>query len=311
MQSKVLSLVLSCSLLVSSATLVAQSATADSSIPVYTPTVTNEGLVTSIGSDSMGTLLTSWVSSYQKVQPKIQIQVSSRGSASAPAALLEGTADIGPMTRPLKENESKNFMLKYGFEPTQINTAFAAAYVTVNASSPYTTISFTDLEKMFSAKPQRSTTATDNQFVAVVLNADAPAVQFFKQQVLLQQDWNKKVKFVTSAADFEASLKASPRAVGISDTRGLNLVGMKTLPVSKSASDQAIKADADTIFSLSYPLARSMSIYFVKTPGEKIDASTKDFMSYVLSSQGQEIVVAQGLIPLTADRVATERAKLE
>ena len=74
-------------------------------LPTYEAQKLDAGVLSSVGSDSMGGLMEVWVNAYRKVQPGIQVQITSGGSAAAPAALIEGTADLGPMARPMKSAE--------------------------------------------------------------------------------------------------------------------------------------------------------------------------------------------------------------
>lgn len=68
-----------------------------------------DGVITSVGSDSMGELMNVWVEHYKKLRPKVTVQLTSGGSAAAPAALIEGSANIGPMARPMKPSGGGRF----------------------------------------------------------------------------------------------------------------------------------------------------------------------------------------------------------
>ncbi len=111
--------------------------------------------LTAIGSDSMGTLMRRWVDSYSAKDSEVSMQVVSRGSATAPAALLEGMADLGPMARPMKTTELSQFRSRYGFEPTQIRTAVAATVILVSAENPIEKISLKELDSIFSIARKR------------------------------------------------------------------------------------------------------------------------------------------------------------
>jgi phosphate transport system substrate-binding protein len=43
-----------------------------------------------------------------------------------------------------------------------------------------------------------------------------------------------------------------------------------------------------------YPLGRTLYVYVAKKPGEPLPPVVKEFLSFVLSKQGQEIVVKDG-----------------
>jgi phosphate transport system substrate-binding protein len=60
-----------------------------------------------------------------------------------------------------------------------------------------------------------------------------------------------------------------------------------------------------------YPLNRFLYIYINKAPGKPLDPMVKEFVKLVLSKEGQEVVVKDGYLPLPADIVKQELAKVE
>ena len=59
-----------------------------------------------------------------------------------------------------------------------------------------------------------------------------------------------------------------------------------------------------------YPLSRFMYIYVNKVPGRPLPPLEREFLKMVLSREGQEIVVKDGYIPLTATLAARAREAL-
>src|ERR1044071_7099099 len=57
------------------------------------------GNVNSIGSDTLNNLMTLWAEGFRKQYPNVKIKIEGKGSRTAPPALIEGTAQIGPMSR--------------------------------------------------------------------------------------------------------------------------------------------------------------------------------------------------------------------
>src|SRR5262245_58196234 len=81
----------------------------DEKLPEYKPTVGVSGSIKSVGSDTMGNLMTLWGEGFRKSYPGVKIEVESKGSNTAPPALIEGTATFGPMSRPMKPSEIDDF----------------------------------------------------------------------------------------------------------------------------------------------------------------------------------------------------------
>jgi phosphate transport system substrate-binding protein len=76
---------------------------ADAPLPSYKPVAGVSGTLNSVGSDTLNNLMTYWAEAFQKVYPNVKIQVEGKGSATAPPALTKGTAQLGPMSRAMKQ----------------------------------------------------------------------------------------------------------------------------------------------------------------------------------------------------------------
>src|SRR5262245_21639722 len=74
----------------------------DPSIPAYKAVSGISGNLNSIGSDTLNNLMTLWAEGFKKVYPNVNIQIEGKGSSTAPPALIEGTAQLGPMSRPMR-----------------------------------------------------------------------------------------------------------------------------------------------------------------------------------------------------------------
>ena len=114
-------------------------AAVDPAIPTYTKTTGVSGNLSSVGSDTLANLMTLWAEAYKKEYPNVNIQIQAAGSSTAPPALTEGTANLGPMSRKMKDVELQAFEQKYGYKPTAIPVAVDALAVFVhkdNRSGP-------------------------------------------------------------------------------------------------------------------------------------------------------------------------------
>ncbi len=78
------------------------------------------GTVISIGSDTLANLMDCWSESFKKLHPNVTFQIESKGSNTAPAALTEGSAMLGPMSRAMETGEEDAFEAKHGFKPTRV-----------------------------------------------------------------------------------------------------------------------------------------------------------------------------------------------
>ena len=63
------------------------------------------GNVSSVGSDTLNNLMTLWSEKLKQFYPNINIQVEGKGSSTAPPALIFATAQLGPMSRAMKQKK--------------------------------------------------------------------------------------------------------------------------------------------------------------------------------------------------------------
>jgi len=68
-----------------------------------------------------------------------------------------------------------------------------------------------------------------------------------------------------------------------------------------------------TVLNHSYPLTRTIKMYFNRVPGESTDPKLKEFLRYVLSREGQEAVQREGrgYLPMLAPFAESELRKLD
>src|SRR5258705_2126566 len=63
------------------------------------------GNLSSVGSDTMVNMMTLWAEGFRKMYPNVNTQIEGKGSSTAFPALIEGTAQLGPMSREAKPTE--------------------------------------------------------------------------------------------------------------------------------------------------------------------------------------------------------------
>src|ERR1044072_4087088 len=78
------------------------------------------GSLSSVGSDTLNNLMTFWSEKFNKFYPNVKMQVEGKGSSTAPPALIAGTAQLGPMSRTMKNTEIEDFEKKFGYKPTPV-----------------------------------------------------------------------------------------------------------------------------------------------------------------------------------------------
>src|SRR5271168_118071 len=67
----------------------------DPQIPAYKPVQIGSAEIKSVGSDTMGDLMRNWAAQFTKLNPAVKIEAESKGSSTAPAALIDGASQLG------------------------------------------------------------------------------------------------------------------------------------------------------------------------------------------------------------------------
>ena len=71
-----------------------------------------------------------------RLYPNVKMQIEGKGSSTAPPALIDGTAQFGPMSRPMKADEIDEFEKKFGYKPTALPTSIDMLAVYVHKDNP-------------------------------------------------------------------------------------------------------------------------------------------------------------------------------
>src|SRR5690554_3361104 len=123
----------------------------DPALAVYERASGVSGSISSVGSDTLVNLMTLWAEEFKRHYPNVNIQIQAAGSSTAPPALTEGTANIGPMSRPMKDSEKQAFEQKYGYKPVEIPVAIDALAVFVHKDNPIKSLDIEQVDAIFSS----------------------------------------------------------------------------------------------------------------------------------------------------------------
>lgn len=291
---------------------VAGSASADAvdpALPVYKPASGVSGSLKSVGSDTMNNLMTHWFEEYKKLYPNVQTELEGKGSSTAPTALIEGQAQFGPMSRPMKQSEIDNFEKKFGYKPTPVSAAIDALEVFVHKDCPLDEISLEKVRKIFSVQGKDMTwgdigvtdPAWANKPISLYgRNSASGTYGYFKEHALGNNDFKPTVKEQPGSSGVIQGIATDKFAMGYSGI-GYKTADVKGLKLSKADGEPAFEATAENCYSGDYPLARFLYFYVNHKPGTTMEPLRAEFIKMVLSRQGQEAVNKDGYIPITAE----------
>ncbi len=286
----------------------------DEKLPVYATVSGVSGNLNSVGSDTLNNLMTYWAEGFQAAYPSVNIQIEGKGSGTAPTALTEAIAQLGPMSREMKANEMDAFEKKYGYKPTAIKVAIDALAVFVHKDNPIKGLTLAQVDSIFSSTFKRGGKNIDTWDKAGLAewagkpisiygrNSASGTYGFFKEHTLSKGDYKATVKEQAGSSGVVQGVASDLTSIGYSGI-GYVTSGVKALPLGEKA-DKLISPDYEHALSGEYPLSRFLLVYVNKKPGQPLDTLTLEFVKFVLSKAGQEMVVKDGYFPLPSEAVS-------
>ena len=285
----------------------------DADLPEYKPVSGISGNLNSIGSDTLNNMMLLWAEGFRAIYPNVNIQVQGAGSSTAPAALIEGTAQLGPMSRAMTGGEMDTFEAKYGYRPTEVKVAIDALAVFVHRDNPIKGLSLPEVDAIFSStyKLGHSPIKTwgeaglsgdwnNRPFSLYGRNSVSGTYGFFKNVALGGGDFDgSRYQEQPGSSTVVQSIAADRFGIGYSGI-GYLTSGVRALPLALKKGDALAEPTAENCLTGEYPLARFLYIYVNKNPREAMDSLTFEFLRYINSKQGQEVVVKDGFYPLPA-----------
>ena len=310
-----------------------------SGVPAYKPAPALTGHLQSVGADTMETLMKYWIEDFQKLYPGVKIDMEAKASGTAGPALTEGKADLGPVAREMLPAEEQQFEKKFGYKPYAVRVA-GGSYRTpgkthaiaffVNEKNPIEKLSFAQLDAIFSSTRKRGYKDATKWGDAGLTGewADKPIhlwglirpngiAHFLEDRVLNGGQWKSGIEERTTVGSLAAldatnqGVAKDPYAIGYAGF-GNTMPGVKTVALAGNSNGPYYKGTFEEVLDQKYPLSRVIYIYVNKAPGQPLDPKAREFLKFVLSAQGQDDVVKEGVfLPLPTAMVKEELAKLK
>jgi len=285
----------------------------DENLGKYEAVAGISGNISSVGSDTLNNLMTLWAEGFRKHYPNVNFAVEGKGSTTAPVALIDGTSDIGPMSRAMKDEEINKFEKKYGYKPSYVGVAIDALAVFVHKDNPVESLSLQEVDAIFSQtrKGGHSEDITkwgqvgltgdwDNADVVLYgRNSASGTYGFFKSKALFKGDYKASVKEQPGSAAVVQSVGVDRNAIGYSGI-GYATADVKAVPLAKQGADlsDAVLPTFETVQE--FPLSRFLYVYVNARPNSELDPVRREFVRFIYSRQGQESVIQDGYLPVTA-----------
>lgn len=282
------------------------------------------GTLNAAGSDTMLELQTLMAEEFRKLYPQVKVQVEGKGSSTAPPALIEGTVQLGNMSRRMKNKEIDAFEEKFGYPPTRFDVALDTLAVFVNRDNPISSLDLTQVDAIFSKTRKCGASADvsvwgqlglgdDWETAPISLygrNAASGTYGYFKDHAMCKGDYKDSVKEQPGSASVVQGIEKDRYGIGYSGI-GYATSGVRAVPLAPAPGQPAVTATSENAADGSYPLARFLEVYVNKAPGRPLDRLTAEFLRFMLSAEGQRVVIKAGFDPIDAGTAALQLAKID
>lgn len=291
-------------------------------LPSYSKKPGLSGNLTSIGSDTLASMMSLWSETFSAYYPNVNIQVQASGSSTATPALTEGTAQFGPMSRPMRLKELEAFEREHGYKPVELKVAIDAIGIFVHEDNPIKGLNFQQIDSIFSSTMRCGSNWQINNWRELGVegnwakrriqlfgrNSVSGTYGYFKKTALCDGDFKQYVNELPGSASVVQAVASSINAIGYSGV-GYRVSGVKLLPIAKEGENY-IDASKDNILTRRYPLSRFLYVYVNKHPEKPMSQIEREFIRFIYSKQGQEIVQKDGYVSISKDLAAKELEKV-
>jgi phosphate transport system substrate-binding protein len=215
--------------------------------------------------------------------PDISISIAGGGSGVGIKQVGEGIVDIGNSGRAATDEEVEKYGLKL------FKWAIDGVGVAVNPDNPVTALTKAQLKDIYSGKitDWKDLGGKDAPITVYTRDESSGTRSVFWKKALGKGDIVSSANFVVSNGAMKTAIANDPNAIGYVS------VGHMDASVAGVALD-GVSPAIDTVKSGEYKVARGL---YSNTQGDP-SGLTQLFIAYLLSPEGQRIVVQKGFVPV-------------
>jgi phosphate transport system substrate-binding protein len=302
--------------------------------PAYVPQLRVEGTIRIWGHGAYGKstdfiegLTRAWEDGFRKHQPGIRFENRLHGTASAIGALYAGVGDLALMGREIWEPEIAAFREVLGYAPTGVdvltgsfavrNKGYAIVFFT-HKDNPVSRLTLAQIDALFSLDRRRGGKEVrrwgdlgtggawrDKPIHLYGLPIARGFADYVEERVFLGgHRWNPSLREFADQPGSKGGATDGGQAMLdalAKDRYGIGYAGLvyrhpdvKPLAVAERPGGPFVQPTRDSVADRSYPLTRTITMFLNRAPGQPLDPKLKEFLRYILSREGQDIVAREG-----------------
>lgn len=250
--------------------------------------------ITIKGSDTMVQLAQRWAEKFMADHKEVGLQVTGGGSGTGISALINGTTDICMASRPMKDAEKQQLLIKYKVPVSETVVARDGITIYVNSANPVKELTMEQIKKIYlgEIKNWKEVGGSDAPIITYGRENSSGTYSFFKEHVLGNKDFANNVQSLPGTSAVVNAVKKDANGIGYGGAGYAK--DIKECGVKKDAASAALLPVKENIDNNSYPLSRNLYLYTSKAP----EGKTKELIDWILSPSGQEVVTKEGYFPV-------------
>ncbi|MEW6071398.1 MAG: PstS family phosphate ABC transporter substrate-binding protein [Planctomycetota bacterium] len=256
------------------------------------------------GSDTLVNVAQAWAEAYGILHPDSRVAVSGGGSGTGISAMINGTVDIANCSRKMTEEEIAAARAN-GHDPVEFVVGYDALAVFVHRDNPIQSLTLGQLAAIYGEGGEIETWndlgveipgAKSDEIVLVSRQNNSGTYAYFREAVLGEKgEYKLDTLDMNGSKDLVDLVATTPGAIGYSGI-AYATSEVKVVPIAKDAESPPIVPAVSTALDGSYPIARPLFMYTAGRPTGAI----KDYMDWILSDEGQRVLLRKGYAPIRA-----------
>jgi len=224
----------------------------------------------------------------------------------------------------MKNTEIDAFERKFRYKPTAFPVAIDALAVYVNKDNPIKGLTMAQVDAIFSKsrrwghkeniqlwKQAGSDEGLSNNPISIYgRNSASGTYGFFKDTALKNGDYKDEVKEQPGSASVVQSVSEDQDGIGYSGI-GYLTSNVRAVPLAEKDGMPFMDANQHNADNGSYPLWRHLYLYVNKAPNKPLDPIVGEFIKFIYSKEGQQVVIKDGFFPLKVGTIEKELKNLD
>ena len=258
-------------------------------------------LIQNKGSDTLVNVAQAWAEAYAQINPNVAVAVTGGGSGTGIAALIGGSVDIANSSRSMKEEEFEMANGR-GVVPNELIVGYDALAVYIHPDNPIDRFTLGQLADIYGENGTTESWSqlgitvpgcSSDEIVRVSRQNSSGTYVYFQEAILGESDLKLGSRDMAGSSEVVDLVEKTACAIGYSGlayaTEEVKVPCLMTEDGGNCMAPSTASAVDGT-----YPIARPLFMY---TNGQP-EGVTKDYIDWILSDEGQCIILNKGYAPV-------------